>query len=197
MFLEGVREDLFGVIDFEARGLKHNDVDWVSDHLIIQVGDLIATDHALKEFHRGKVLDFFVLFLAAERGVTTLVDVIREHVEFRRDPTSKLPGARSYTENLETIFGEGACFVKYHKPYSPGHIDLSRGNAKDTLFLQAIERISSAYCHGGWKGRRHSDGDQDQAMQDEISLRIALLHEGVDGQQEADDREHGKDNDVE
>lgn len=34
-------------------------------------------------------------------------------------------------------------------------------------------------------------------MQDKVSLRIALLHEGVDGQQEADDREYRKDYDVE
>jgi hypothetical protein len=197
MFLERVREDLLGVLYFEAGGLKHSHVDRVTYHLIIQVGDLVAADHALKEFHRGKVLDFLVLILAAERGVAALVDVIREHIEFSRDPTSKLPDARSYSENLDAIFCKRACFVKDHESDSPGNVDFPRGNAEDALLLQAIERISCSDGHGGWKSRRYSDGDKDQAMQDEVFLRIALLHKGLDGNQEADKGEYCKDNNVE
>ena len=80
---------------------------------------------------------------------------------------------------------------------SPGNVDFPRGNAEDASLLQAIERISCADGHGGWKSRRHSDGDKDQAMQDDIFLRIALLHEGADGNQETDEREYCKDYDVE
>ena len=145
-----ILKNLWGVIYFEACRLKHYNVDRISDHLIVQISDLIAAYHAFKEFHRGHIFNFCILFLTAKRCFTAFPDVIRKHSEFWRWFAADFPDTTTYTKYLQTIFSESSCFIKYHHFNTPSDIDFSWRYAEYLTFLKSKERIGCPNGHSCW-----------------------------------------------
>lgn len=67
---------------------------------------------------------------------------------------------------LKMVFG-GFYLVKTHHVHLTAHVDPLRADAEDADPLQAALGEHDPGRHGGWQGRRHSDGDDVQRLDDD------------------------------